>query len=945
MATTKEKLEKLVFNFNKASQEQAQEQEQELEIQVLTEQKKTVTHEEFSYFYTYLTSKYTSTNQNLLDMAGADNVRLTLEGQADIAAFCKSKQHKEKDMSKLKALQWKIMHKKFVSNVSQDDYDMVITHQTETALSQAQLLDYLKGVTEYRYKQRTSFETEYGFRFDLTIVKTMAMRQGLSKIFTQDPKYEVECEYVAKTTQVSVGAIMDMVKKLAQIRQNSEKPVTIRDRASTKLNILKIFKLTQQTFPGAQVKTVEQKDLTKIQETKYAVTDKANGTRCLLYINNNGVLIYLMDMKLNIKKIQKKGGGVYDKEKTTVLDGELILDTTEKTYRFFAFDILAHESKMVQDKNLGERYGLMQKVLFELANVPAPAPAPSPGKHILMLQEQQTFTLNMIEDPLVTFVLSLKTYNMGPRAAEQIWAQAQTGQFPYTLDGLIFTPFEEAYPFGSTTWNTQFKWKPAEENSIDFLLQHKSATKYNLLVGNLGSTTKEFAEIDILPGTLGESDKLPISDSTIVECVYRNDKWVVLKTRADKTIPNFITTAESVWKTIQHPIDVSAFGAGEAEGYYTSQITSEEKKKSQSLRYFNNAVKHMLIHNAMEAMEAAAPGKKTLVDFSCGQGGDLHKWRTENVEKVLGIDLNVQNLTKFQQRYESTLSSNMTLLEDIHYFHYENFNKENRVELWVGDTGKVLKGQTVKVVHPSSRRGNKKVAADNHEQYSVGVSFYTIHYYFDNESTLRNFFQNAQDFIKVGGRLCITCLDGEAVHRALSQAPDGAISGTADGSRIYEIKKKYADDVSSLGFGLQIDVFVHTIQQDFIPEYLVPPQVLMTVAQQYGFTLLEKKMFNELGPKDFSFLSRDKQEVVVSLGTLEPFKALHTYFVFARDAPAPVVAPAAAAAPVGRNKRPFEEGQEGQEGQEGERKRKKTSEKGQRNPKKTAAAAAAAASL
>jgi hypothetical protein len=41
---------------------------------------------------------------------------------------------------------------------------------------------------------------------------------------------------------------------------------------------------------------------------------------------------------------------------------------------------------------------------------------------------------------------------------------------PYTTDGLIFTPNAAPLPVGRGTWAEQLKWKPAAENTIDFLV-------------------------------------------------------------------------------------------------------------------------------------------------------------------------------------------------------------------------------------------------------------------------------------------------------------------------------------------------------------------------------------------------------------------------------------------------------------------------------------------
>jgi hypothetical protein len=67
------------------------------------------------------------------------------------------------------------------------------------------------------------------------------------------------------------------------------------------------------------------------------------------------------------------------------------------------------------------------------------------------------------------------------------------GLFEYNTDGLIFTPAEYGVgggpsetsgPLYKHTWNRSFKWKPAEFNTIDFLVRLKKDDKGRDFVGS-----------------------------------------------------------------------------------------------------------------------------------------------------------------------------------------------------------------------------------------------------------------------------------------------------------------------------------------------------------------------------------------------------------------------------------------------------------------------------
>ena len=219
-------------------------------------------------------------------------------------------------------------------------------------------------------------------------------------------------------------------------------------------------------------------------------------------------------------------------------------------------------------------------------------------------KEANEITRNLAEDTPVSELDIFKLSN-------EFWNQYKNGSttsnvIPYTLDGLIYTPQEK--PVGWTPisskklsaitfplyffqtgvrWDSNMKWKPTEDNSIDLLIHfatdtdpstgikthriiERSTGRYkevHLYCGKTNSKKKytampfipiapydETAYVAYLPinsngHILTTQDKIPIEDDTIVEFVYiglddtkpdeyiaeKHMRWTPLRIRNDKT--------------------------------------------------------------------------------------------------------------------------------------------------------------------------------------------------------------------------------------------------------------------------------------------------------------------------------------------------------------------------------------------------------------------------
>jgi len=203
----------------------------------------------------------------------------------------------------------------------------------------------------------------------------------------------------------------------------------------------------------------------------YAVTDKADGERMLLYVDAN-LDAYLLNNTLDIKATGLKARSAALKH--TLLDGEFISRhaSTHLKDIFAVFDLyfLTGESKMglplmtsaLSASGAASRYGFMQTAL----------------------KPSNWDASRSVVD------LRLKTHYAGDGADlfQHCKHLLSSRELPYQVDGLIFTPTDLPvfgyYPSNkdikisarATRWDRVLKWKPEKYNTIDFLVRDAQTT-------------------------------------------------------------------------------------------------------------------------------------------------------------------------------------------------------------------------------------------------------------------------------------------------------------------------------------------------------------------------------------------------------------------------------------------------------------------------------------
>jgi mRNA guanylyltransferase len=287
--------------------------------------------------------------------------------------------------------------------------------------------------------------------------------------------------------------------------------------------------------------------------------------RYLLYLtegDNNDEVHYLIDRKNDFWFVPPQAlhfpvpRNVQGFHRKTLIDGELVFDKMpdgSMQPKYLVFDCMVLDGNSLMNRTLDKRLAYFKERIYD------------PYKELL---DQYP---NEIE--FFLFVLELKAMQFS-YACELMFRQVLPS-LPHGNDGLIFTCRTTEYQHG--TDQHILKWKPEDENSIDFRLNMKfpkiqpdkqdiaegirepyddydAKPECNLLVfsGN-GQPDKWFGELYLEDHeweklkALGE----PLEDR-IVECYMDERKrWRFMRFRDDKIEANHTSTADSVIESIR----------------------------------------------------------------------------------------------------------------------------------------------------------------------------------------------------------------------------------------------------------------------------------------------------------------------------------------------------------------------------------------------------------
>uniref|UniRef100_A0A3B1JDI9 mRNA guanylyltransferase n=1 Tax=Astyanax mexicanus TaxID=7994 RepID=A0A3B1JDI9_ASTMX len=214
----------------------------------------------------------------------------------------------------------------------------------------------------------------------------------------------------------------------------------------------------------------------------------------------------------------------------TLLDGEMIIDKVngQPIPRYLIYDIIKINGQPVGQCDFSRRLLCIEKEII--------------------FPRSEKIKMGQIDKTKEPFSVRNKPF-FDINAARKLLEGSFTSQVSHEVDGLIFQPIGKYRP---GRCDDILKWKPPSLNSVDFRLKISKVGGEGLIpqtVGLLyvGNYDVPFAQMKV-------SKELKQYDNKIIECTFKNNTWVFMRQRVDKSFPNSYDTAMAVCNSIQYPV-------------------------------------------------------------------------------------------------------------------------------------------------------------------------------------------------------------------------------------------------------------------------------------------------------------------------------------------------------------------------------------------------------
>ena len=413
--------------------------------------------------------------EDRMNIITPDSVRFSLTGMSLIEAYCRD--------DTITGKPYEAMIKDRTgpeNNLDLDEYGVRIKIRRELPLAAADAsVKELVGrwamqKKAFRILRRWTFLGE-GVKFDLSMVRSTPVdvkgqylwqktfsERDLSKV---DARYECEVELVRpeEGEAVTAKATKDLIRAIGEVLRGIQKN-SVLTRKSVSDRVLSGYRQLVKTdrFRGVAPITMVVENMRKERvegsaniRDGYNVTDKADGLRMMGYCDSKGEL-FMIDMSLVVYRTGLARLACRD----SLLDGEFVTrDSAGKgIQQFLVFDCyIAPDAKVVSGQPFQGAEGRHAELLAWMIKWNE-----STGPTIV--------GAGVTEKTKISVAAKQFLFAAGDGIFQACAAILDSSR-PYHTDGLILTPNAAPLPAAAGVgFHAQLKWKPAEENTVDFLV-------------------------------------------------------------------------------------------------------------------------------------------------------------------------------------------------------------------------------------------------------------------------------------------------------------------------------------------------------------------------------------------------------------------------------------------------------------------------------------------
>ena len=339
--------------------------------------------------------------------------------------------------------------------------------------------------TTERLKRRISYTSKIAnpWRVDVTEVEQKKRNLRTGEITTESKSYEVEIELIPDAmrnwfdcpAENAFQRTNDLTQQLYNLlklcvpyefehEDNLDSPLDQNYYGAAirtlTLDILDLHHRTQQVFAGSMPFSMSRRNLEVVCKNHYFVTEKTDGVRYLLYIIESPErkqVAVLYDRAKKVKMLRRTELIAEKLGRNTVLDGELVYDSSKRKTFFLIFDVLAIDGKSLCNRIFQERLEVLNKIIKPRCD----EINKDGGNDIIQL---------MLKNFIPKLQLKKLLDGIKIEGVSKIFREIADGKIrqEHKTDGLIFQPNKPYRPF---LYNELVKWKYADLCSVDMRVE------------------------------------------------------------------------------------------------------------------------------------------------------------------------------------------------------------------------------------------------------------------------------------------------------------------------------------------------------------------------------------------------------------------------------------------------------------------------------------------